>query len=558
MSSAFLMAACGIVSAMLHCIVVASKGFPMERENTEGGGYRLVEGDIIVDSVPEKDFQKVSMLENARSADDSRWENGIVVFTLGRHLSEDLVTRVHDAMANITLETNNCIRFRNRSNENVFVVIDSDGSLGCRSNVGRQRKQPQTVFLHTDCTLGNIIHELLHTLGFFHEHTRPDRDNYIRIRSANIKPTHVHNYDKPPEKDTTQLGHPYDFSSIMHYPAFDYGAAINTGLPVMESVDPHISLTTNTRLSPLDVKKILRHYQCEDRDTDICTLVVGSCSVYHSTLNTSNMVSPQYRKWLDRYSGLRDCTRQTPKNAVSVYCQPGAKPDDARTIAGILRNRLEVSNYTLFVVDTVLRQSGRFALIKDKIVSLWISTCTTDSVTSRLKRNNFTNLIEFGVHNCSRQRVLRNDFAGNRLLRRIVFHATSIAFLERDTFAELNNLQVLQLEEWWLPRIHGKPRKEEVIHQAILVHCSCEYQWLRDWLTRKPELTGAKNANAVYPGSRELKVGEIYLSVDCTNPRLTVRNWANGHVTSASYNLDRNPFALNAARCTNVTGVYLR
>jgi len=35
---------------------------------------------------------------------------------------------------------------------------------------------------------GAVMHEVLHTLGFFHEHNRPDRDNFVTIHFDNIIP----------------------------------------------------------------------------------------------------------------------------------------------------------------------------------------------------------------------------------------------------------------------------------------------------------------------------------------------------------------------------------
>ena len=34
---------------------------------------------------------------------------------------------------------------------------------------------------------GTIMHEFLHAFGFYHEHTRGDRDDYVKIDFSNIQ-----------------------------------------------------------------------------------------------------------------------------------------------------------------------------------------------------------------------------------------------------------------------------------------------------------------------------------------------------------------------------------
>lgn len=65
----------------------------------------------------------------------------------------------------------------------IFVVC-----FRCAAAVGYHNFGPLDLFLGgpTCQTRGTIQHEFLHTLGFWHEHTRQDRDKHVTINWDNI------------------------------------------------------------------------------------------------------------------------------------------------------------------------------------------------------------------------------------------------------------------------------------------------------------------------------------------------------------------------------------
>jgi len=88
-----------------------------------------------------------------------------------------------DAMYHIAGRT--CIRFKERTNEKDYVRIIS--GIGCWSYVGRQGIGAQNLSLGEGCNfIRTHIHELVHAIGFYHEHNRADRDSYVKIKWENI------------------------------------------------------------------------------------------------------------------------------------------------------------------------------------------------------------------------------------------------------------------------------------------------------------------------------------------------------------------------------------
>ena len=66
-------------------------------------------------------------------------------------------------------------------------------SCRCYSFIGRQGGR-QDISLGQGCgSLGTALHEIMHALGFFHEQSRPDRDEYVNIFFDNIETGTVYN-----------------------------------------------------------------------------------------------------------------------------------------------------------------------------------------------------------------------------------------------------------------------------------------------------------------------------------------------------------------------------
>ena len=57
----------------------------------------------------------------------------------------------------------------------------------CCSFVGKRGNGPQAISIGKNCDkFGIVVHELGHVVGFWHEHTRPDRDDNVQIVNKNI------------------------------------------------------------------------------------------------------------------------------------------------------------------------------------------------------------------------------------------------------------------------------------------------------------------------------------------------------------------------------------
>ncbi|XP_073459945.1 embryonic protein UVS.2-like [Aquarana catesbeiana] len=210
----------------------------------------LHEGDIAVD------FGRNALKCNDNSCRWTKNSTGFVnvPYNLSSTYSSSDIAVFLGAMQEFATLT--CVRFIPRSTESDYVQIMDDD--GCWSFVGKQGGS-QIVSVSSSCMVqGSIEHELNHALGFFHEQSRSDRDNYVNIIYSNIIPGNENNFQT---FDTLNQGIEYDYGSVMHYPrtAFSVDGISATIIP---KPDASIAIGQRYGLSNLDVAKINKLYDC--------------------------------------------------------------------------------------------------------------------------------------------------------------------------------------------------------------------------------------------------------------------------------------------------------
>lgn len=108
----------------------------------------------------------------------------------------------------------------------------------CSSPVGMKIGEPNNVNVADWCGVGSLMHETLHSLGFYHQQSRNNRDSYVDVLWENIQDDKEHNYEK---KSFLTGGTNYDYFSILHYSRIN-GFSIG-GAPTMDATPPLGAMT---------------------------------------------------------------------------------------------------------------------------------------------------------------------------------------------------------------------------------------------------------------------------------------------------------------------------
>lgn len=195
---------------------------------------------------------------NAIPREAMKWTNGVVPFVIESSLGR-YIRSIRAAMREIERKT--CIRFVRRTNELNYVSLYY--GRGCYSAVGRDLTAgPQPVSIGDGCIFhGTILHELLHAVGFYHEHSRSDRDEYIDILFNNVDDDNLDQF-KRLHPSQNRLLSPFDYDSVMLYGSNAFAKNLRVFTMLKKGGGRLTEVFHKNGLSESDVARIQTLYKC--------------------------------------------------------------------------------------------------------------------------------------------------------------------------------------------------------------------------------------------------------------------------------------------------------
>ncbi|XP_063697836.1 zinc metalloproteinase nas-13-like [Culicoides brevitarsis] len=209
----------------------------------------LYEGDILLE-----------LGRNGLLNKTARWPKGIIPYRIEEEdFTEGEVLTIRKAIKEYHNKT--CLKFRplRKSDENWVEIVGSRS--GCWSSVGMQG-DGQLLNLQTpNCVrFGVVLHELMHAVGFYHQQSASNRDDFVKIHWENIKDGREHNFNKYNTSVITDFGVQYDYKSVMHYS----GKAFSKNQkPTIEALKANTTLGQRDGFTESDVRKLNVMYEEE-------------------------------------------------------------------------------------------------------------------------------------------------------------------------------------------------------------------------------------------------------------------------------------------------------
>ncbi|XP_050668423.1 zinc metalloproteinase nas-14-like [Leptidea sinapis] len=212
-------------------------------------------------------FININNMHHDKAA--SVWPLGVIAYYFDNKTYDSVIAdNVRTSMD--VLEESACIRFELQSeqpaNKTWIHITNPKRERECQHSPTFRESGEIVLVLGYDCLKPNeILHALLHAVGFNDEVTHPQRDQFVKIIWSNIRPEYRHLYHvvRSGAKPLSE----YDPLSIMHF--HDRAFSINgqaTVLPLMSG----LMIKPSDELSQLDKMKLrlLFDHECNKRNVE--------------------------------------------------------------------------------------------------------------------------------------------------------------------------------------------------------------------------------------------------------------------------------------------------
>ena len=264
---------------MMLAIIRGAPLYSVELSSKSLGQNEYFEGDLNITDALIQQYYNVGSFENETLNNNSRvarsavnnvplWDNAVVPYRIScgfSNANKEAIRRAMDRWEDTT-----CLRFVPQTSQWDYILF-LNWKLGCFSTSIGKQGLVQLINLNEDgCTgLGTILHEIGHAIGFWHEQSRPDRDNYVRINWDNVDWWFHFNFMKRNDFDIDYQDSGYDYGSIMHY---SETAFVKDNCPGCEAIEvsneaeyraqcrPRIGQRSD--LSSSDIQQANRLYSC--------------------------------------------------------------------------------------------------------------------------------------------------------------------------------------------------------------------------------------------------------------------------------------------------------
>ncbi len=227
-------------------------------------GRNIYQGDIILENVQPmpKAGQGGGVHSDSVGLADSNylWDKvgGVAQIPYVIDSGSDDVPNIQAAISIYNATFAGVIQFVPHSTQANYIDIDLfDAPNGsCEAEEGDAHQGEQFVNGATNCTVATILHEFGHVTGVWHEQSRTDASTYVTFNENNVIKGSIGNFLPAVDNDQQNLT-PYDYASVMEYPAFSFS---RNGGPPLDSIPPGMPLSNAVGYSAADVEGIMRLY----------------------------------------------------------------------------------------------------------------------------------------------------------------------------------------------------------------------------------------------------------------------------------------------------------